>query len=66
MAPEMWPTGSRFVVLIGLLAVAGCQAPASTPAGPGQQGGTVAPANRAPGPGLPRPLLKFSGGSADN
>ena len=43
------------MVLIGLLAVAGCQEPASTPAGPGQRGGTVAPANRAPGPGSLRP-----------
>ena len=36
-------------MLIGLLAVAGCQAPESPPAAPGQPGGTVAPANRAPG-----------------
>ena len=52
MTPEMWPAGRRFVVLIGLLAVAGCQAPASPPAG--QRGGTVASANRAPGPGSVR------------
>ena len=43
------------MVLLGLLAVAGCQAPASPPAGPGQRGGAVAPANRAPGPGSVRP-----------
>ncbi len=54
MTPDMWPAG-RFVVLIGLLAVAGCQAPASPPARPGQPAGTVAPANRAPGPGTERP-----------
>ena len=36
MTPETWPAGSRFVVLIGLLAVAGCQAPASSPGRPGQ------------------------------
>ena len=51
----MWPAGSRFVVLIGLLAVAGCQTPESPPARPGQPGGTVAPANRAPGLGSVRP-----------
>ncbi len=52
MTPEMWPAGSRFVVLIGLLAVAGCQAPASPPAQPGQPAGA---ANGAPGPGSVRP-----------
>ena len=52
MTPEMWPAGSRFVVLIGLLAVAGCQAPASPPARPGQPAG---PRTGAPGPGSVRP-----------
>ena len=51
----MWPAGSRFVVLIGLLAVAGCQAPESPPAAQGQAGGTVEAANRAPGLGSGRP-----------
>ncbi len=53
MTPEIWPAGSRFVVLIGLLAVAGCQAPASPPAQPGQPAG---PVTGAPGPGSVQPL----------
>ena len=56
MTPEMWPAGSRFVVLIGLLAVAGCQTPASPPARPGQPAGPIGPATGAPGPGSVQPL----------
>ena len=55
MTPETWPAGSRFVVLIGLLAVAGCQAPASSPGRPGQPAGPVGPGTGAPGSGSVRP-----------
>ncbi len=43
------------MVLIGLLAVAGCQAPASPPAGPGQSAGPGGPATGAAGPDSVRP-----------